>query len=218
MFYYEYQQIFSTSDGNSNHFEALFRCSESNEFCRQKLESICLEKQLNKVLEQLGHDDFYVHFNIEPTITEFDLKTISNVCEKFKFNKRKFVLEVVESGEISVNILKTARNLGFSLALDDLGKGSSLYNIQPNFFYDYIKFDRAWLISPIHTSLLTAVIEKLRVLYPMTEFIIEGVETEGSLNFAKNLNVQFLQGFHLERPKKCNELFMNNSKSTEEVA
>lgn len=207
MFYYHFQEICGLTSSMLPRFEALLRCSSSNKFCNKILQKISLEDQISKVLSSVVGMDLFVHFNISPGIKRSDLDTIKSVCESLSWPEKRLVLEVVESGIIDLDILFYARNLGFSLALDDLGNGSSLYNIQQDFYYDYIKFDKAWLISSVHRSILISVIEKLRYLYPLSEFILEGVEDKNCYSFAKTLNVQYLQGFYLHKPAK---LFMNN--------
>lgn len=119
----------------------------------------------------------------------------------------RIVIEVTERDDDAAGDLPRAtealRDLGFQIALDDVGAGSSglsrLVSLRP----DWIKLDRQLVqsidIDPLHRSLIRA----------LTRFgesagiavIAEGVETPAQLQSLADCSVRYAQGFLLSRPQ-----------------
>jgi EAL domain-containing protein (putative c-di-GMP-specific phosphodiesterase class I) len=119
----------------------------------------------------------------------------------------RIVFEVVESDEIGepdylLDILRSYRQAGFKVALDDLGSGFSSLNLLHKLRPDFVKLDIA-LVSgidsdPFKAMLAGKIIEAAREL-EMT-VIAEGIETKGELKWLRDNGAHLLQGFYLARP------------------
>ncbi|MFN7971438.1 MAG: EAL domain-containing protein [Acidobacteriota bacterium] len=94
------------------------------------------------------------------------------------------------------------RNLGYRIAVDDLGSGyaglNSIANIEP----DFIKFDMTLIReidqNPLRQNLIRTFV-KFAESIP-SQVIAEGVETESEKACLEDLGCHFLQGYYFARP------------------
>ncbi|MBP1934437.1 EAL domain-containing protein [Ammoniphilus resinae] len=132
----------------------------------------------------------------------------SQLCEwKYEYVPHKrIVLEINESERIQDlsifrHIIHYLKELGYGIAMDDIGKGSSslaaLTMIEP----DIIKLDK-WFAEDLFRSK-----EKQNCLKRMVRFcgsdvqlILEGIETAETLDIAQSLGVCYGQGYLFGRP------------------
>jgi EAL domain-containing protein (putative c-di-GMP-specific phosphodiesterase class I) len=121
--------------------------------------------------------------------------------------RERVVFEVVESDEITepdflLDILRTYRQAGFKVALDDLGSGFSSLNLLHTLRPDFVKLDIALVAGidhdPFKAMLAGKIIEAARGL-DMT-VIAEGIETAGELQWLRDNGAHLLQGFYIARP------------------
>ncbi len=99
-------------------------------------------------------------------------------------------------------LLARARSLGFKLALDDFGTGYGEWRLLNDFEFDYLKIDRHFM-SGINSAarsrqLVKSIAEACHVLG--VRVVGEGVETEDEFIVAKELGLDFIQGWFVARP------------------
>lgn len=135
------------------------------------------------------------------------LRSTIEALDTFGFARDRIVFEVVESDEVEdptylLNILKSYRQAGFKVALDDLGAGFSSLNLLHMLRPDFIKLDIALVTNidrdPFKAMLAAKLIEAARAL-DMT-VIAEGIETAGEFQWLRDNGAHLLQGFYLARP------------------
>ncbi len=99
------------------------------------------------------------------------------------------------------NFIKTLQAHGFQVAIDDFGSGySSMIRLSQNQL-DKIKIDRSF-ITDITKNKANQKIVKAIINLSETfglEVIVEGVETEDDLNFIKDMNVKYYQGYYFHK-------------------
>ena len=103
-----------------------------------------------------------------------------------------------------INSLKA---MGITISLDDFGTGYSSISYLKKYKVDFIKIDRSY-INGIHTHPDDEAIIK-SILYLARELnmkvVAEGVETEQQLEFLKNYQCDFIQGYLFSRPVEVGE-------------
>ena len=118
----------------------------------------------------------------------------------------RVVMEITESAksEIDIDAKKRAfcAKWNIPIALDDYGSGYSNSDMLVSFDFHFVKLDMA-LIRDIHKnpstqSLVRGMIEYCHENYIMV--IAEGIETVEEYDTAKELGVDFGQGFYLAKP------------------
>ena len=121
----------------------------------------------------------------------------------------RVILEITERTAISdFNVVRTGlqnlRDMGFRIAIDDLGSGYSTLNAVAHIEPEIIKFDML-LVRTIDQSRL-----RQKLLQQLVEFaksigcevVAEGIETKAELDTVKKLGCHLGQGFYLARPAK----------------
>ncbi len=135
------------------------------------------------------------------------LRSTIAAVDAFGLSHDRVVFEVVESEEVAdpqylLDILRTYRQAGFKVALDDLGSGFSSLNLLHMLRPDFVKLDIALVHGidrdPFKAMLAAKIIEAARAL-EMT-VIAEGIETAQELRWLRDNGAHLLQGFYLARP------------------
>lgn len=125
----------------------------------------------------------------------------------------RLVLELTEHEAVTdypglVASLRSLRRSGIRIAIDDTGSGYSslahILKIAP----DFIKLDRELTrgidVDPVRRAMATALIAFAGDTG--AEIVAEGVETADELDVLLQLDVAYVQGFHLGRPVSLEEL------------
>jgi EAL domain-containing protein (putative c-di-GMP-specific phosphodiesterase class I) len=116
--------------------------------------------------------------------------------------------EVTESSVIT-NIEHARRfigvlhGMGCRFALDDFGRGLSSFGNLKNLAIDYLKIDGSFIRNLASDSVNQAMVAAMVKLARTLNFkvIAEQVEDISALEAARNMGVDFLQGFQLGRPQ-----------------
>ena len=140
-----------------------------------------------------------------------------------EFIKRQFALYHVPHDHICFEITETAaisnlsramefigelRAQGCRFSLDDFGSGLSSFTYLKNMPVDYLKIDgsfvRDMVDDPMDAAMVAAINQVGHVMGLKT--IAEFVETDAVLEKLREMGVDFVQGFGIERPKPLEDL------------
>lgn len=166
----------------------------------QTSEFVCRRKNSNQnivpISVNLSRMDFYDTGLIESILSENKNK-FSDLCD----------LEITESAyysitEVNKELLPRIKKFGFKIFLDDFGSGYSSFSSMCNYDFDYIKLDMQF-IKKIETSDKTRIIIQSiidLVHHIGAKVIAEGVETKAQLDFLKECNCDYIQGFYFSKP------------------
>lgn len=180
----------------------------------------CAELDLYMFDKACAHIRYYIDHNIEPiyySINQTKLlifqkgytQKLQSILQKYAIPPKYIVIEVLEDLAIhnveELNMhLKSLKDTGLSIALDDFGSGYSSLNIVAGLDIDEIKFDREFLMVNEHTKL-----EKnqmiLRVLSKLSKemgirTVVEGVERREDVEFLQGIDCDIAQGYYYDRP------------------
>ena len=149
---------------------------------------------INLSLYQMVIDDVAVRFR--------------ETLDKYNLGTDRFVLEITETASLADNrsvdhsILRMKR-AGFKFSLDDYGTGySNLTNIR-SMKFSSIKIDKSLLWNCndkdiISTMILSDSVHMIRTMG--MDVIQEGVETREQFELAKEVGVNYIQGFYISKP------------------
>lgn len=122
-------------------------------------------------------------------------------------------LEVTESATIhqpvkAIKALNDLRDLGLRISMDDFGLGYSSLAHLKDLPLDSLKIDRS-LISGVtksrsYAAIATAIVAMADGMD--LEVVAEGVETQGQLDFVKDIQCHRYQGFLLGRPEPAHQV------------
>lgn len=154
---------------------------------------------INLAAEHLQHEDFVSdmrHFSRE--IAHL------NACITLELTERSLIRDGVEVGKK----LSELRREGMKVAIDDFGTGHCSLTYLQTFPIDYLKIDKGFVnaIESIEgeTPVLDAIIllaQKLAI-----KVVAEGVESDVQLEYLKNRDVEYIQGYYYARPMGNQEL------------
>ena len=143
----------------------------------------------------------------------FDLAPPGRWRPKAPQNLPKLVFEFVEYSAVqNLDTLRTfstrLRELGHGVALDHFGSSFSNFGYLQSMRPDYVKIDRAFTNelgkensdSDFFISSLCSVAHSLDV-----EVILEGVENEQQFELLKELDVDGVQGYFIDKPGPLSE-------------
>lgn len=121
---------------------------------------------------------------------------------------KQIIIEVTEqTRSMDYGLLREAvqfyRNIGFEIAMDDLGEGFSSLRLWSELKPDYVKIDKHF-IRNIHQDQVK--FEFVRSIQQIAQnsgakVIAEGIEVYEELSIIKDLKIDFGQGYYLGRPE-----------------
>ncbi len=140
------------------------------------------------------------------------LERLRNLIDRYPIPLEYIELEVTESvleddPEAVLSLLRTLKELGFSVAMDDFGSGYSSLNTLRELPVDVLKIDRDFLkeseTSEKSKKIIRNIVNMSREL--SVGAVCEGVETENQLEFLKSIDCDYAQGYYLARPMPLSE-------------
>lgn len=227
-FFHHFQPIFDLSSNNKLGYEALLRSekySNPQMIFNQALKENKLydldSRSIHKAISTYDSAGFtkkegILFVNVIPsTISNPNFQTFLNQIiinysikrQEKTFYKHKIVLEISESETIDDfeafrSNIKEIKDLGFLIAIDDIGVGNANFHYILELSPDFLKLDR-YFAENLSLSKNKQEFIKFFQYYCIEincNLILEGIETERDLTCAKNLGIEFGQGYKLGKP------------------
>lgn len=175
------------------------------------LDRLCRETHLlNAGLKVPNVESTQILINFIPTSIyrpEFCLRSTCAAAERAGLRPEQVIFEVIETEKISdidhlKLILSSYRQLGFKVALDDVGSAFSGLNLLGGLDPDLIKIDRQLIEksrhSELHRKICSALVDIGRSR--KRQVLAEGIESQEDHNFALSLQVDLVQGYFYGKP------------------
>jgi diguanylate cyclase (GGDEF)-like protein/PAS domain S-box-containing protein len=137
------------------------------------------------------------------------LDYIQQTARTYNVDLHNVCFEITETAAISnlgkaTHFMHELKKDGCQFSLDDFGSGLSSFAYLKNLPVDYIKIDGTFIkdisIDPIDRTMVEAIVRVGHVMQIKT--VAEWVEDETTLQLLKDIGIDFVQGYHLGRPKK----------------
>lgn len=125
----------------------------------------------------------------------------------------RVVIELTEQAPIDdVTLLHSAlhhyRNMGFSIALDDLGAGYSSLRLWSELHPEYVKIDRHFIDGihqdPVKREFVSSILQMAKA--SRARVIAEGIEQPEELAVLEEIGIDWVQGYWLGRPASIPEV------------
>lgn len=163
----------------------------------------------NRALRELKLPPLRVAVNLSARqFTHEDLlQDIAAVLEESGLDPAALELELTESmvmhdPERAAKLLRSLKDMGIHLSIDDFGMGYSSLTYLKRFPLDCLKIDRSFIRDvpgdvddAAITRAIVAMAHSLRL-----KVVAEGVETDEQLGFLRELGCDEMQGYHFSRP------------------
>ncbi|WP_019626270.1 bifunctional diguanylate cyclase/phosphodiesterase [Thioalkalivibrio sp. ALJT] len=217
-----YQPVVSLNHRHTPYFEALLRIQHRDEIIGPAdifplVTARRLELDLDKAILHCILHDLHAHrippgagvsINVSgPTIVHAQLTEWLAPFVPF-LQDRDIILEVTETALITeitraTENLRTLRQQGFLIALDDFGSGYSSFRYIASMPVDTVKFDIS-LIRSLETPGQHHIVEGLVKILGEAGYstVAEGIETPELLERVRDLQFDFAQGYHFGHPTR----------------
>jgi len=225
-----YQPIYIVSDAAPElyGFECLSRGPQGTNFespgvlfdyVRLKRQEIVVDRAcIAAALRNLPHlgDGVRISINVhastlgrDPSFTEF----LATTCRDTRVAAARVTVEIVEhappwDNDAFLRALAALRELGASIALDDVGLGQSNFKMLLDASPEFLKLDRYFVDGCAKDAKRRAVISSIEELARRfgARVIAEGVENEEDLQAVRTIGVSLVQGFLFAKPMTAGEL------------
>ena len=175
-----------------------------------KLDYYMFEKACGKLAQWKGTDleKLTLSCNFTRiTISEKDfVSKIQKIADKYDFERRKLLLEITEDSieknlAVAMNNIIHVKQLGFRIAVDDLGSGfTSLMNLC-EYPIHVVKIDRALFLKTRDEKGKKLFRGLVSLAHDLNLTVVcEGVETEEQERFVTETNCDYIQGWYYSRP------------------
>ena len=149
------------------------------------------------------------------------LHRVETIAGRYTFDRDRLILEITEdtmesNKELAFDNISGCKRMGFQVALDDAGSGNTSFSDLRDYPIDLVKIDRSILNSAVNergVALLAGMIALAHSL--KMKVLCEGVETAAQAELLRQMNCDYMQGYHFYRampPEEASRL-MNERES-----
>jgi c-di-GMP phosphodiesterase len=171
-------------------------------------------KELNMLLRE--NKEFKLSFNVVPSHLLHDdfVETLRRVVASAKVSARQIVLELTERDKLedlakAAEVVHALRDLGFKVAIDDVGVGHSGLSHLKGLGATTMKIDKFFVDTVTRDGSAASIIEMLvKLAHDLNMTVIaEGIETEDQLRALRDCGVQQGQGYLVSPPVPAAKFF-----------
>lgn len=141
------------------------------------------------------------------------LEAVLNALAETGLSPDLLELEITESIlmqhiDTTMDILNTFKSMGIRLSVDDFGTGYSSLSYLKRFPIDTLKIDKSFInditTDPSDRAIVAAITVMAQQL--KLEVIAEGVETRQQLDYLRELQCGYVQGYYFSKPLPADEI------------
>lgn len=141
------------------------------------------------------------------------------MVERYQIPHDCIEIEITESAfneipEAVLQVLNDLRDAGFKLSIDDFGAGYSNLNVLSRLPIQIIKLDREFLWEMAYSEHVRGIVSCIVTLaHTMgSKMVCEGVEEPEHVEFLREINCDFAQGYYFSRPIKAEDFTVRYGK------
>lgn len=173
-----------------------------------RMDLINIENAFIKIKEEKYEGILFINLSPKSLIVGNYAESITNLLKQYDISRDNIVFEITERETVkNFSVLeKFVMNLkmaGYKFAIDDFGSGFSSFHYIKKFPIDYLKIDGEFIINinkdPKDRAFVYSILTLAKELNVKT--VAEYVEDEEIVTTLRDMGVDYLQGFHIGRPK-----------------
>ncbi len=175
-----------------------------------ELEAVCRNSACRRFSEQNLEGKLFLNISPESLLEpHYPSGRTLKLLEQVGLAPGRVVIELTEQTPTDdFQLLSTAlhhyRDMGFSIALDDLGAGYSSLRLWSELRPEYVKIDRHFIdgihLDPLKREFVGSILQIARA--SKAQVIAEGIELPEELAVLSDMGVDLVQGYLLGRPQE----------------
>lgn len=157
-------------------------------------------------MEELGLDYIEVNLSTIQCMQENLAENYIDTVKKFNVDPKYINLEITETGQTAKQLLlsnmQKLKQFEFSFSLDDFGTGNSNLNYIVEMPVEIVKFDKTMVNSYFNNEIASYVMNSAISMIKGLghKIVFEGIETKEQVEVAKNINIEYIQGYYYSKP------------------
>lgn len=181
--------------------------------------------EASKALNAMG-EPFHIAVNLSARMADHPdlLSRVAELMIRHDFDASLLTFEVTETfsmtnREVARRNLHGLREMGFRLSIDDFGTGQASLAYLAEIPSDEIKLDKRFIQSITGNKRERVIVRTvIKLAHALgQEIVAEGVEDQPTLEALRRMNCDIVQGYHIGRPMRIEQLFEVLSGTTAEV-
>jgi len=140
------------------------------------------------------------------------IHNIQSLCKKYQLDNSKIIFEIsgnscqIDIKRLNENI-QILRKLGFLISIDKFGANNTSFDYIKNLNYDIVKFDIDWT-KKYQNKKVQDIMEGFILIFQKLNIktVIKFVEDKKSFNFFKNIGIDFIEGYVIDKPKTLEQI------------
>ncbi|MGE8050153.1 EAL domain-containing protein [Pseudomonas kurunegalensis] len=175
-----------------------------------ELEAVCRESACRRFSEQQLQGKLFLNISPESLLEpHYPSGLTLKLLEQVGLPPSRVVIELTEHTptddfQLLSNALHHYRDMGFSIAIDDLGAGYSSLRLWSELRPEYVKIDRHFIDGihrdPLKREFVGSILQIARA--SKAQVIAEGIELAEELAVLREMGVDLVQGYLLGRPQE----------------
>ncbi|WP_341708247.1 bifunctional diguanylate cyclase/phosphodiesterase [Halopseudomonas sp.] len=173
-----------------------------------ELEMLCRDRAISRFCNQNLPGKLFLNVSPESLLEQqhYPGQTLE-ILQRNGLSPDRVVIELTEQAPIEdltllQNALHHYRDMGFSIALDDLGAGYSSLRLWSELQPEYVKIDRHFVDGihrdPVKREFVTSILQMAKASRACV--IAEGIEQQEELAVLEEIGIDWVQGYLLGRP------------------
>lgn len=141
------------------------------------------------------------------------LSEIRECFERYHVDARRVCFEITETAAIAnlrtaTRFIKDLKAIGCRFALDDFGSGLSSFGYLKNLPVDFLKIDGTFIKDIDNNPMDAVMVQSINTIGHQMglQTIAEFVESESILKTLRDIGVDFVQGYHIDKPRPLEQL------------
>ncbi|UQB43128.1 EAL and GGDEF domain-containing protein [Thiomicrospira microaerophila] len=165
---------------------------------------------INEFQHQQADDFLFINVTVNSLMTENHRQGMTLDClENSGLPLNRVVIEITElqpvhNFKLFIDSVNHYRQMGFKVALDDLGGGYNGLRLWSELRPDFVKIDKHFITGISQDTEKRHFLQTIKVLAEGldTQLIAEGIETLEDLKAVEQIGINFVQGYFFRRPEK----------------
>ncbi|MBI4690534.1 MAG: bifunctional diguanylate cyclase/phosphodiesterase [Nitrospirae bacterium] len=172
-----------------------------------RLDLVIIDKVFEKIRNEGANKLFFINISPKSMVIGDFLSDILEIAKRHGTDHERIVFEITEretvkKPEVLENFIKNLKSKGFKFALDDFGAGFSTFQYVRRLPLDFVKIEGEFIRNITESAKDFSIVRTLQVLASgfNIKTVAEHVEHSDILEAVKNLNIDYVQGYHIGKP------------------